>query len=157
MPRRCGVITFAVEPWSQFRHEGPPLWAKHWEEVAVNRDAIKLKVDFAQYDAQDAAGALCIIVAREAGAVIGYWVGLIRHHFHYADSLTAYTDLYFVDKAYRNHGAGQKLFAFVEKTLRQRGVQRIFTATKKHLDHSALFKAAGYEETEIVFTKLLEN
>jgi N-acetylglutamate synthase-like GNAT family acetyltransferase len=100
-------------------------------------------------------GAFCGVVARHKGKIIGYWVGFIRPHFHYADSLTAYTDIYFVDKAYRKSGVGADLFKHVEKVLKQRGVQKIFTATKLHLNHSALFKAAGYHETEIVFTKLL--
>ena len=89
--------------------------------------------------------------------MIGYWVGFIRPHFHYADSLTAYTDIYFIAKPYRNSGAGTELFKFVEKCLKKRGVQKIFTATKLHLDHSAMFRANGYKETEIVFTKLLED
>ncbi|WP_161596261.1 GNAT family N-acetyltransferase [Rhodanobacter glycinis] len=149
------MITFAVEPWSSFRHDAGRLWVKHWEEVAVHQDVISLNVDYDQYDRQDAYGALYIIVARHKGEIVGYWAGLIRAHLHYADSLTAYTDVYFVEKEYRKRGVGQDLFAFVEKMLKARGVQRIFTATKLHLNHSALFKAAGYNETEIVFTKLL--
>lgn len=100
-------------------------------------------------------GALMVVVARADGAIIGYWLGIIRPHLHYADSLTAYTDIYFIDKPHRKSGAGAELFAFVEKALVKRGVQKIFTATKLHLNHSALFQAAGYQETEIVFTKLL--
>lgn len=45
------MITFAVEPWESFKREACPLWDKHWEEVAINRDVIKLNVDYAQYDA----------------------------------------------------------------------------------------------------------
>jgi GNAT superfamily N-acetyltransferase len=149
------VITFAVEPLSTFEREADELFNKHWDEVAVNKDVIKLNIDWSQYRAQEASGAFCGVVARHAGRVIGYWVGFIRPHFHYADSLTAYTDIYFVDKAYRKNGAGAALFAFVEKTLAARGVERIFTATKQHLNHSALFKALGYQETEIVFSKVI--
>lgn len=151
------MITFHVEPWCEFKRDAAYLWPKHWEEVAVNRDKIKLDVDYAQYDAMDAQGSLCVIAARSAGAIVGYWIGVIRPHLHYASSLTAFTDIYFVDKPFRKLGAGQQLFAFVEQELRRRGVQKIFTATKLHLDHSALFKASGYSETEVVFTKLLEG
>jgi GNAT superfamily N-acetyltransferase len=151
------VITFAVEPWATFRHEAARLWVKHWEEVAIHQDTISLNIDFDQYDVQDAMGALSIIAARHKGAIVGYWAGFIRPHFHYADSLTAFTDVYFVEREFRKKGLGQGLFAFVEKTLKARGVQKIFTATKLHLNHSALFEAAGYTATEIVFTKLLEG
>lgn len=116
------MITFAVEPWSRFKLEGIPLWQKHWEEVAIHRDTIKLDVNVPQYDAQDACGALCIVVARHKGEIVAYWAGLIRTHLHYAQSLTAFTDVYFVDKAHRKNGLGQQLFQFVEKTLKARGV-----------------------------------
>jgi GNAT superfamily N-acetyltransferase len=149
------VITFAVEPLDNFVREALPLFERHYGEVALNRDRIKLKIDLKQYEAQENAGALCIVVARNAGKIVGYWLGFIRPHFHYADSLTAYTDIYFVDKEHRKQGAGAQLFEYVEKVLAARGVERIFTATKLHLDHSALFQAAGYAETERVFTKLL--
>lgn len=151
------MITFHVEPWSRFRTEGVQLWKDHWAEVAVDRDEIKLDVDFAQYDAQDAAGALHIVVARDEGRIVGYWSGLIRGHLHYGSTLHAFTDVYFVEKAYRKEGLGVALFSFVEKSLKARGVKKIVTATKVHLNHSALFKGLGYRETEIVFTKLLEG
>lgn len=140
-----------------FMEESCGIFKRHWEEVALDKDAIKLNIDWKQYGQQEAAGAFCGVVARHAGKVVGYWVGFIRPHFHYADSLSAYTDIYFVDKDYRKSGVGADLFDYVEKTLKARGVQKIFTATKLHLNHSALFKAAGYTETEIVFTKLLKG
>lgn len=151
------TITFAIEPWSSFKVEAAPLWERHWEEVAINRDTIKLKVDYQQYDAQDAAGALVVIVARSEGDIVGYWLGFVRPHFHYADSLTAYTDIYFIAPEYRNTGTGRALFGYVELVLAKRGVQKVFTATKVHLDHSALFEALGYTRTEYVYTKLLEG
>lgn len=150
-------VTFMVEPWSRFKIEAAPLWIEHWKEVAINQAEIPLKVDYRQFDQQDATGSLHIIVARHQGVIIGYWLGFVRPHFHYADSLTAYTDIYYLDPAFRNAGTGAALFGFVEKSLKQRGVQKIFTATKCHLDHSALFEALGYNRTEIVFTKLLED
>lgn len=151
------MVTFQVEPWSEFKAEAAKLWPKHWEEVAINKDKIKLNVDFRQFDALDSVGQLIVIAAREDGEIIGYWVGFIRPHLHYADSLTAYTDVYFVDPAYRKPRVALRLFQFVEKELKRRGAQKIFTATKLHLDHSKLFKALGYTETERLFTKMLED
>ncbi len=89
--------------------------------------------------------------------MVGYWIGIVRPHLHYADSLTAFTDIYYLDPAHRRAGAGRALFAEVERTLKARGVQRIFTATKVHLDHSALFESLGYNRVETVFSKLLEG
>lgn len=151
------MITFQVEPWSSFKTEAAALWPKHWEEVAINRDKIKLNVDFRQFAAMDEVGMLVVVVGREDGEVVGYWVGFVRPHLHYADSLTAYTDVYFIDPAYRRPRVAWRLFQAVEKELKRRGVQKIFTATKLHLDHSRLFASLGYTETERLFTKMLED
>lgn len=151
------MITFQPEPWASFKYEAASLWPKHWEEVAIHKDKIKLNVDFRQFDLLDSAGQLVVIVGREEGAVVGYWVGFIRPHLHYADSLTAYTDVYFIDPDYRRPRAALRLFQAVERELKRRGAQKIFTATKLHLDHSKLFRALGYTETERLFTKLLED
>jgi GNAT superfamily N-acetyltransferase len=148
-------VTFAYEPWAQFAREAGPLWVEHWKEVALNQDEIALDVDHQQYETQEAAGALRIVVARHQGRIIGYWLGFVRPHFHYRTSLSAYTDIYYVDPAYRQGGVGRDLIRFVDRSLKQQGVQKVFTATKVHLDHSALFESEGYARTEYLFTKLL--
>lgn len=151
------MITYAVEPWQQFKRESAYLWPKHWEEVAINRDKIKLDVDYEQYDALDACGALHVVAARSAGKIVGYFLALIRPHLHYATSLSAFTDVYYIDPEYRKGRTGYDLFKFAEQSLRQRGVEKIFTGTKKHLDVSTLFRRLGYVETETLFTKYIKE
>jgi GNAT superfamily N-acetyltransferase len=149
------MVTYAVEPWSQYKREACSIWPKHWEEIAVDRDAIKLNVDYAQYDALDSQGALHIVVARSAGRMVGYWLGIIRPHLHYKTSLSAFTDIYYVDPDFRKGRVGIELFKFAEKTLKARGVQKIFTGTKVHLDMSKVFEHLGYRKTEVLFTKVI--
>lgn len=150
-------VTFSVEPWKQFRQEAAWMWAHHWDEVALDKDAIHLDVDVDQYEAQEMAGALAVIVGRRRGKIVAYWLGFVRPHFHYRRSLTAYTDIYFVSKDYRKGHVGRDLFAFVEQAMRARGVQRLFTATKCHLDHSAFFEAQGYQRVEVTYSKRLDG
>ena len=149
------TVTFLVEPWSQCWRELSALWDAHWQEVATHKDSIKLKVDMEAYAFMEARGMLHVVVARSAGKVVGYHLSFVRPHFHYADSLTGYVDVYFLEEAFRKGATGIKMFRFVEKSLRARGVQRIFTATKISHDKSALFERLGYKEVEKVFSKLL--
>jgi GNAT superfamily N-acetyltransferase len=154
---QTNVVTFMVEPWSSYKLEAAPLWIEHYKEVAVHQDTIPLAVDYDQYEAQDQAGALLVIVARNEGKIVGYWLGFLRPHFHYKTSFTAYTDIYYLDPSLRYGGIGARMMQFVEAELKRRGVQKVFTATKVHLDHSPLFEALGYTRTEYVYTKLLED
>lgn len=149
------TVTYAVEPWSEFKRESLHLWSRHWEEIAINRDKIKLAVDYEQYDTMDAKGELHVVVARCEGKIIGYWLGIVRPHLHYIDSLTAFTDVYFIAPEHRKGRAGINLFKFVESSLAARGVQKMFTATKCHLDMSRLFEHLGFTRTEIVYSKVI--
>jgi GNAT superfamily N-acetyltransferase len=147
------MVTFAVEPWAQFQLEAEPLWARHWEEIALDKDAIKLKIDYRAYDQMDAMGMVHVVVARDAGQIIGYHLSFVRAHFHYADSLTAYTDVFWIAPECRKGRVGIALFQFVEKTLKARGVERMFSACKLHKDVGKLFERLGWKETERLFTK----
>jgi hypothetical protein len=152
------MITFSLEQWPDFKHEAAVLWPKHWEEVALHRDTIKLAVDFRAIDQVDAGGGMHICVAREAGKIVGYWVGFIHPHLHYRDSLTAYTDIYYVRQESRKDvWLFRHLLDFVEKTLSERGVEKMFIASKCHKDLSKIFERRGMTRTEVVYTKLLKR
>lgn len=148
-------VTFAVEDWFEARQEMSDLWFKHWEEVAINRDVIKLDPDFDTYDHLANAGILHIVLARKAGKVIGYHFSLVKPHLHYRNSLSAMTDIYYIDPEHRTGRTPLRFFQFVEKTLKDRGVQKMFTGTKLHLDAGPLFEFMGWTETERLYTKVL--
>lgn len=149
------MITYAVEPWSKAWPEMEPLWNAHWEEVATNKDKIKLAVDFDMYRDFETTGRLHLVVARENGKVVGYHLSVVRTHPHYKTSLTAYTDVYFLSKECRKGFAGVRLFREVERTLKARGVEKMFTGTKKSLDMTRVFEYLGWTETERTFTKYI--
>jgi GNAT superfamily N-acetyltransferase len=153
------LTTYAVEPWPLFAKEAEEagLWRLHWQEIAQDAD-IPLEPDHATYTALDQAGQLHVVTARAAdGTLIGYWVGLIRPHLHYATTLHAFTDVYWLHPAYRRGLAGYRLFQAVERTLARRGVVKVMTATKVYQDVSRLFERLGYRETERQWTKRLDG
>jgi hypothetical protein len=149
------MITFQVEDWFAVRAEMAPLWFQHWEEVAMNRDKIKLDPDFAAYDFLATSGQLHIVVARKEGEVIGYHFTMVRPHLHYRTSLSGITDIYYIAPAHRAGRTPLRFFEFVEKTLKERGVQKLFTGTKLSLDAGPLFEKMGWTETERLYTKMI--
>jgi len=150
------TITYMIEPWSKVWGELQPLWDAHWKEVALNRDEIKLAVDFEAYADQERMGTLQVMVARADGFVIGYHLSFIHPHLHYRDSLSAYTDVFYVDPSYRKGSVGINLFREVEKAWKARGVQKAFTGTKKSLDLSRLFEHLGWTAAETLFVKMIQ-
>lgn len=148
------MVTFDVEDWFQVKAETAHLWPKHWAEVAVNRDQIKLDPDFDAYDTMARSGMLHIVVARKEGQVIGYHYTIVKPHLHYRQSLSAFTDIFWIEPKHRTGRTPLRLFQFVEKTLKARGVQKAFTGTKLSLDAGPLFKYMGWTETERLFIKM---
>lgn len=148
-------VTFAVEDWQDYKREAAVLWPLHWDEIAMDKDAIKLSVDYAQYDQIDASGSLHVVVARSEGRIVGYHLSIIRPHLHYSQSLSAFTDIYFIVPEFRKGRTGINLMKFTEKSLKARGVQKMFTGTKLHLDMGRLFEHLGWTETERLYTKVI--
>ncbi len=151
------MITYQVESWKEFSREAKELFVAHWEEVALNKEQIPLDVDYSSYELNDAQGSLHIVTVRKDGTLIGYHASIIKPHLHYVSSLTAYTDVYFLTPENRTGRTGIKLFKEVEKTLKDRGVERIITTTKTHLDKGKIFTYLGYKDAERVFTKYIGN
>ncbi|MBB4226023.1 hypothetical protein [Variovorax guangxiensis] len=149
------MITFAVEDWFDVRDHMAHLWPSHWAEVAMNRDTIRLEIDFDSYNQHAATGALHIVVARKSGEVIGYHVSLVRPHLHYKSSLSAFTDVYYIAPPHRTGRTPMRLFEFVERSLKARGVEKLFTGTKLSLDAGPLLQHLGWVPTEMLYTKYI--
>lgn len=151
------MLRYQVEPWGDFCKEAEPLWTIHWQEIAQDA-TIPLVPDYAAYAALDQAGALHVVTGRDpAGRLQAYWVGLVKGHLHYATTLHALCDVYWLAPAHRRGLEGYRLFQHVEATLRARGVKKIITACKVYFDVSRLFARLHYRETERVWTKVLEE
>lgn len=150
------MITYQVEKWKDVSAEMMHLWEAHWEEVGLDHDSIKLAPDVDLYQQYEDAGILHVVTAREAGKVIGYHITIVRPHLHYKNDLHGFTDVYFIHPEHRKGWVGIRLFKYVEKTLKDRGVKKLMTGTKLHLDMGRIFEHLGWTETERLYTKLIE-
>lgn len=150
-------VTYGVEKWEDCWRDISSLWSAHWEELALNKDIIKLNVNIERYIQLSKSGHLHVVVARDGGKAIGYHISMIDYHLHYADTLMAVTDVYYIAKGYRRGTTGIKLFREVERTLAKRGVKKFFIQTKVHddLDHSRIFEYLKYRHVEKLYAKTL--
>lgn len=160
-------MEFSVENWFDCKEDMAKLFPLHWEEIADQR--IPLDVWYEQYDRIAEDGQLHIVTIRDKdtcgacqkcenaqkGKLIGYYWAIVRPHLHYQQSLTAYTDIYFIHPEHRKGMLGVNLFKFAEQSLKERGVQRMYIASKTKLDMSLIFERLNFSKTEIVYTKLI--
>ena len=154
------MITYLVEPWSLIRSEIAQLWQRHYDELVSDKDKIPLAPDYRQYQEHATSGALHIVTARSDGQLIGYVFAIVRPHLHYATTLCGFWDLYYVTPEHRKGlglslvgHPGVALFREAEKSLRARGVKKMFSGTKMWRDASHIFEYLGWVETERLFTK----
>lgn len=149
------TVTYQTEPLADCREEIAALLKLHWDEVALDHDAIPLDTDWTSYEQMDREGQLAILTARKDGRVIGYHVTIVKPHLHYASTLHGFVDVYFVHPDHRKGMTGVRLFIEAEKALAKRGVVKIFSGTKKHLDMSLIFERLGWRPTETLYSKVI--
>jgi GNAT superfamily N-acetyltransferase len=149
------MITYQQESLVTTKEDARPLLEKHWEEIALNKDTIKLNPDWDAYADLEDAGILKIFTARFDGNLIGYFVVFVRSHIHYKDNLFAYNDILYLDKDYRKGFTGAKLMKFAEKCLKEDGVSVLVVNTKRHKPFDVLLSWLGYRHIENIYSKVL--
>lgn len=132
-----------------------PLLEKHWSEIALNQDKIKLNPDWGAYNQLEQAGKLKIFTARDDGKLVGYFVVIVDRHIHYKDHLFANNDILFVDKEYRKGFTGIKLVKFAEKCLKEDGVSVLTINTKVHQPFDKMLTFLKFNKIERIYSKYI--
>lgn len=149
------MITTAVESLREGIEELKVLLPTHYRELALNKDKVPLRPLYDQYFRLEESGNLMYVTLREAGELVGYFIGFIRPHMHYETMLVCTMDIFYVDPERRtaNPRAGVKLFRAVEKEAQRRGVHNLVVGSKLHKDASILFKYLGFDPIETYYAK----
>jgi len=147
------MITAHVESFRERLAELQQLLPAHYGELALDQDHVPLSPQYDVYIEREHRGELLFVTLRDAGELVGYFIGFIAPGLHYSTCLTCTMDIFYVRKDRRTGSAGVRLFRFVEKELRRRGVQRWFMGSKVHADASALFERIGARKVEIYYSK----
>lgn len=149
------MITAHIESFEDRLPELKILLPEHYKELALNQDHVPLDPQYGTYIERERQGMLLFVTLRDAGDLVGYFIGFIAPGLHYQTCLTCTMDIFFVRKDKRTGSAGVRLFRFVEVELRRRGVQRWLMGSKIHADASALFKRIGAAPIETYYSKWL--
>lgn len=150
------MLTCHVETLADRLEELKHLLPLHYEELALNRDKVPLSPQYDVYLERERRGELLMMTMRDAGALVGYFLGFIAPGLHYSTCLTCTMDIFYIRPDKRGQALpGVRLFRAVEQELRRRGVQRWFVGSKCKADASKLFEFLEFERVEIYYSKWL--
>tara|TARA_S200002703_G_scaffold80215_1_gene69145 strand:- start:4177 stop:4629 length:453 start_codon:yes stop_codon:yes gene_type:complete len=149
------MIKFKLENLANVKQEAEPLLKEHWEEIALNKDIIKLNPDWKAYGELDRVNALRVFTARKDGKLVGYFVVIVSKALHYADHLFANNDIIFLTKPARKGLTGVKLIKFAIDSLKTEGITKLHINTKAHQPFDPILERLGFEEIERVYSLVL--
>lgn len=149
-------VQYAVEPYGDAIAEMRELYHEHWQEIALDKDEIKLEPDYAKYAALAAVNILHLVTARIDGKIIGYHMSLIYPHLHYKSSLTCFTDVFYVKPEFRLGMIGYNLLKFFRDSVKAKGVQKVYMNTKLSHDIDILLRRLGFKAIERVYTMVFK-
>ena len=150
------MLTVQVENYTFCEPELQVAYPDHWRELAAAKD-IPLAPNYTAYRTLDAEGCVLLVTLRDGEKLVGYFIGFLFPELHYSSCLACTGDIFRVLPEYRKgQWAGSKLFAGVEKALRERKVQRWHVTSKLSNDSGALLRRRGFTAVEMHYSKRLD-
>lgn len=150
-------MKYQQEFLTQVQDDAKVLIELHWEEIALNKDHIKLNPDWEAYAHLESIGKLKIFTARDDGKLVGYFVVIVNNHIHYKDHLFAANDIIYLHKDFRKGFTGIKLIKFAEQALKEDGVSVLVVNTKVHQPFDSVLEWLGFNLTERMYSKYLKD
>jgi len=151
------MISYQQEFYDSVSEDIKPLIEQHWEEIALNKDKIKLNPDWEAYQSLEDQGKLKIFTVREDSELVGYFIVVVGTHIHYKDHLFASNDIIYLSPKHRKTGTGIKLIEFAEKCLAEDGVSVLTINTKVHRPFDKLMDFLKFNKVERVYSKYIGN
>lgn len=131
------------------------LMREHWLELAKNKVLMVLKPDAARYRAMEQAGLILALGAFDGDVLVGYSVGFIGPHLHYADLVVVQNDVLFIAKSHRLGRTGYRLIQATEQLAKSRGAQMLVWHAKEDTPLDSLLPRLGYGVQDILYSKEL--
>ena len=131
------------------------LFEEHYEEIARNKQIMKLKPDEETYRKMESAQQIFILSAKQDDLLIGYSVNFVINHLHYADLCMAQNDLLFISKEHRGGRIGLKLIRETENHATSLGCKLMLWHCKENTTLSGLLPRIKYGVQDIIYSKEL--
>jgi GNAT superfamily N-acetyltransferase len=137
------AVAFQEENYDDFCKDAMALIIKHWEDIALNHEDVKLDPDWLAYKNLYDAGILHIVTGRtEEGELVGYCLLMVTGNFYLRPD-------------HRKGMTGIRMMKAAEKIAKVYGASKIYQKVKLHKDVSKVFERMGYTAIERLFMKEL--
>jgi GNAT superfamily N-acetyltransferase len=144
-------IRFQKESWVRCWPEIKVTAQDHYAEVGETEGAVNVEA----LSAQENSGKLVCFTVRDGEKLVGYWWGQMFNSELLGGSLCAFNQALYVNQVFRGTGIGKMLNEFVEASLRQMGVVRVYVGSRSHKSIVPILTHLGYEESEVILEKKL--
>jgi hypothetical protein len=148
-------MQFARELLCEVVEEVQPLLEKHYAELTLNQDVVKLDPQWERYALLESLGSLVIFTARDGGMLAGYNAFFISHHMHYAALKVAQNDVFYVSEDHRKGSAPLRFLRYCEAQLKADGAHKIVYHCKPSNQFANILIRMGFAGEEAMVGKLL--
>ena len=131
------------------------LFEEHYEEIARNKQIMKLKPNWDVYKTAEEQGTLFTFLAMQNGVCLGYSANFVANHLHYADLLFCQNDILFVQKDHRNSRLGLKLMKATENHAKTLGCKLMLWHAKEDTTLAHMLPRLKYGVQDIIYSKEL--
>lgn len=140
----------------KFLDEAASVLLEHWEELAVNKEHVKLAPDRLKYKQLQELGIINNIVVYDGETVVGYSVLVVQPNLHYSDNVFAHVDIIYVSKNYRLSSIGARLLLATEQLAKDLGASVITHHAKPYVPMIIKpLEKLGYSLYEHIYGKYL--
>jgi L-amino acid N-acyltransferase YncA len=150
-------LTYLIRPITvaEFKKLSEDLLEEHYQELTLNKELVKLEVDWDKYQKLEDAGVLVSLGAWEMGEFIGYSIFIVQTHLHYKNLRTAMNDVLYLRKDKRQGMMGIRLIKESERELAKNGLIKVLWHVKYNTSLGPLLERFGYANEEFTMAKIL--
>ena len=149
------MITIKLATVDEMLAQATVLFEEHYEEIARNKQIMKLKPDEKTYHQMEEMRKIFILSAWQDDVLIGYSVNFVTNHLHYADLVIAQNDLLYITKEKRGSRAGLRLIKETENYAASLGCKLMLWHAKEDTALSAILPKIKYGVQDIIYSKEL--
>jgi hypothetical protein len=131
------------------------MMVAHWEEVGMPGGPDEARIAPSKYILLGNEGYLVVVIAKDGEEPVGYMAAVMDYHLHHQHKKFGVVDSTYLKPEYRKGLNASRMIKYMEKVLKDRGVDYIQISVNANKDLQSLMKRCKYSLSDLIYTKLL--